>query len=289
MAERLDVGDHLAVVEHRHGAAQVGQVADAAFGEIRVVHQEHVARPHGLGRKVAHHGVRHRRIGAAGELAAVAVEQADAIVVRLADHRRARGALDGVLDLGLDGIERALDDLQHDRIDRACAARCGAVGQGCLRCGGAGFIASTSAGGALERHDQHAMRIDLEILAGKHDGGGAELLDDGRSVEPEARQQRRAVVDRRVAEGAVEIDRADRLARRRRAVALGELGNARALDQAEAGDAEVDQLDLLLAGVVVAEGALGGRRGRRRSGRRGTRASTAPPGAGTRTSIDWPA
>ena len=88
MAERLDVGDHLAVVEHRHRAAQVGQVADAAFGEIGVVHQEHVAGPHGLGREVAHHGVRHRRIGAAGELAAIAVEQADAIVVRLADHRR---------------------------------------------------------------------------------------------------------------------------------------------------------------------------------------------------------
>ena len=87
MAERLDVGDHLAVVEHRHGAAQVGQVPDAALGQVGVVHQEDVARPHRLGREVAHHRVRHRRIGAPGELAAVAVEQADAIVVRLADHR----------------------------------------------------------------------------------------------------------------------------------------------------------------------------------------------------------
>ena len=131
MAERLDVGDDLAVMKHRHGAAQVGQMADAAFGQIGVVHQEHVARPHRLGRKVAHHRVRHRRIGAAGELAAIAVEQADAVVVRLADHRRARGALDGVFDLGLDRVERALDDLQHDRIDRLARARCGAVGQGC--------------------------------------------------------------------------------------------------------------------------------------------------------------
>ena len=121
VAEGLDIGDDLAVVKHRHGAAQVGQVADAAFGEIGVVHQEHVARLHGLGRKVAHHRVRHRRIGSAGELAAVAVEQADAVIVRFADHRRARGALDGILDLGLDRVERAFDDLQDDRIDVARA------------------------------------------------------------------------------------------------------------------------------------------------------------------------
>ncbi len=122
MAEGLDVGDHLAVVEHRNGAAEVGQMPDAALGEIGVVHQEDVARPHGLGRKVAHHRVRHRRIGASGQLAAMAVEQADPVVVRLADHRRARGALDGVFDLGLDRVQRAFDDLQHDRIDLARCA-----------------------------------------------------------------------------------------------------------------------------------------------------------------------
>src|SRR5439155_10407903 len=59
----------------------------------------------------------HRRIGPAGQLAAVAVEQPDPKIVRLADHRTAGGALDGVFDLGLDRIQRALDDLQHDRID----------------------------------------------------------------------------------------------------------------------------------------------------------------------------
>jgi hypothetical protein len=117
MAEGLDIGHHLAPMEHRHGAAEVGQMADRALAEIGVVHQKDVARLHGLGREVAHYRVRHRRIGAAGELAAIAVEQADAIVVRLADHRRARGALDGVFDLGLDRVERALDDLQHDGID----------------------------------------------------------------------------------------------------------------------------------------------------------------------------
>ena len=117
VAEGLDVGDHLALMKHRHRAAQIGQMPDRAFGQVGVVHQEHVARLHGRRREIAHHGVRHGRIGTAGELAAIAIEQADAVIVRLADHRRARGALDGVLDLRLDGIERALDDLQHDGID----------------------------------------------------------------------------------------------------------------------------------------------------------------------------
>ena len=45
------------------------------------------------------------------------VEEADAVVVRLADHRRARGPLDRILDLGLDRVERALDDLEDDRVD----------------------------------------------------------------------------------------------------------------------------------------------------------------------------
>jgi hypothetical protein len=121
--ERLDIGDNLAGVEHRHGAAEVGQVADAALAEVGVVHREHVARPHGGRREIAHDGVGHRRVGAAGELAAVTVEQPDAIVVRLADHRRSRGALDGIFDLCLDRVERALDDLQDDRVDRARCTR----------------------------------------------------------------------------------------------------------------------------------------------------------------------
>ena len=106
-------------MEHRHRAAQIGQMPDRAFGQVGVVHQEHVAGRHGVRREIAHHGVRHGGIGAAGEFPAIAVEQADAIIVRLADHRRARGALDGIFDLRLDGIERALDDLQDDGIDLA--------------------------------------------------------------------------------------------------------------------------------------------------------------------------
>ena len=115
VAECLDVGDDFALVEHRHGAAQIGQVPDRALGQVGVVHQEHVAGPHGVRREIAHHRIRHGGIGAAGELAAIAIEQADAIIVGFADHRRARGALDGELDFRLDGIERAFDDLQDDR------------------------------------------------------------------------------------------------------------------------------------------------------------------------------
>ena len=98
------------------------------------------------------------------------------------------------------------------------------------------------------------MRIDLEMLAGKYHGGRAELLDDGRAVEPDARRQRGAIIDRRVAECAAEIDRAADFGAGIAPSRVASLGMLRPLDQAEARDAEVDQLDLLLAGIVVAEG-----------------------------------
>src|SRR5262249_59215535 len=71
--------------------------------------------------------------------------------------------------------------------------------------------------------------------------------------EAKTRRQHRALIDRRIAECSVEVDGADGLARRRRGAARGELGYIRPLDQPEAGDAEIDQLDLLLPGVIVAE------------------------------------
>ena len=227
-----------------------GRVADRALAEIGVVHQEHVARLHGLRRKVAHDRIRHRRVGAAGELAAVAVEQADAIVVRLADHRRARGALDGVLDLRLDGIERAFDDLQHDGVDLA-RRRLGAVGHGSpVACT---FIAPPP---RLARgpHDQNAMRIDLELLAGKHHGRGAELLDHGGSVEPEPGGERRSLIDRRLPKGALRRTPAGcrvSASRPRRLSSLGMLGRS-IIPKPDT--AEIDELHLLLAGIVVAEG-----------------------------------
>ncbi|GAA2769379.1 hypothetical protein GCM10020219_039530 [Nonomuraea dietziae] len=43
VAEGLHEGHHLAPVEDGHGDAEVGQVADAAFGEVDVVVEEDVA------------------------------------------------------------------------------------------------------------------------------------------------------------------------------------------------------------------------------------------------------
>ena len=129
------------------------------------------------------------------------------------------------------------------------------------------------------------------ILAGKHHGRRAELLDHGRPVEPAAGRQRRAVIDRRVAERAVEIDRRGStfgagVAPR----ACASFGMLRPLDQAEAGDAEIDQFDLLLARIIVAEGALvrgveGVDQRRRETPRRPRRRAPAraPPSTGRRS------
>ena len=117
VAEGLHEGDDLAVVEDRHGDAQVGQVADAALGLVDVVVEEDVALAHLLDRVVAHDRVHERAVGAAGQLAQLAVVDARAEVVGVADHRRAAGATDRGLHLHLDAGERALDDLDQDRVD----------------------------------------------------------------------------------------------------------------------------------------------------------------------------
>ena len=235
-----------------------------ALGEIGVVHQEHVARLHGLGRKVAHDRIRHRRVGAPGQLAAVAVEQADAIVVRFADHRRARGALDGVFDLRLDGIERAFDDLQHDRIDLAC--RQAGRGRPGLACGVHVHRTASSA-----RRAGRTIRMPCASTSRCWPGKTTVVEPNSSTTAgPSSRKPAasdRALVDRRVPEGAVEIHR-PAAALRRRGRADVELGNARPLDQPETGHAEIDQLDLLLAGVVVAESLEMGGVERSRPGRR---------------------
>ena len=92
----------VAVVEDRHGDAQVGQVPDAALGQVDVVVEEHVTGAHRLHRIVAHHRLDQRRVRPAGELAQPAVVDAGPEVVRVADHRRARGAPDRGLHLLLD-------------------------------------------------------------------------------------------------------------------------------------------------------------------------------------------
>ena len=118
VAERLHERDDLIAVEDRHGDAQVGQVADAALGAVDVVVEEHVARTHRLEREVAGDRMHQRAVGAAGELAQQPVVDAGAVVVRVADHRRARRAADGRLDLHLDGGQAAGHDLEQHRVDR---------------------------------------------------------------------------------------------------------------------------------------------------------------------------
>jgi hypothetical protein len=126
--ERLHERDDLGVCpwplgcagrEHRDGDAQVGQVPDAALGQVDVVVEEHVARPHRVEREVAGHRVDQRGVGPAGQLAQVTVVDPGPEVVGVADHRRPRGAPDRGLDLHLDRRQRALHDLEHHRVDVA--------------------------------------------------------------------------------------------------------------------------------------------------------------------------
>src|SRR5262249_4549060 len=114
--EDLHERDDVVLVEDGERDAEVRQVADPALGAVYVVVEVDVARPHGGEREVAHDRLHERGIGAPGELSASPVVDAGPEVASVADHRRARGALDGSLDLGLDRGEHALDDLQHDGI-----------------------------------------------------------------------------------------------------------------------------------------------------------------------------
>jgi hypothetical protein len=127
MAERLDERHDIRPVprraiaaprvEDRDRDAQVGQVADAALGRVDVVVEVHVAGPHRLEREVAHHRVDQRAVAAPGQFPQPPVVDACAKVVGVADHRRARGPRDGLLDLGLDRRQRALDELDRDGVD----------------------------------------------------------------------------------------------------------------------------------------------------------------------------
>jgi hypothetical protein len=116
VAERLDERDDRALGEDRHRDAQVGQVADPALGEVDVVVEEDVAHVHLVDRVVPHDRLHQCRVRPAGELAQLPVVDAGPEVVRVADHRGARGPADGGLDLHLDRGQRAGDDLDQDRV-----------------------------------------------------------------------------------------------------------------------------------------------------------------------------
>src|SRR5581483_6602632 len=115
--ERLDERYHLALVVDRHGNAQVRQVPDPTLRLVDVVVEEDVARLDRVNRKVTDDRLHERRVGAAGQLTAMAVVDSAAEVARLADHRGARGPLDRRLNLRLGRSQRALDDLEYDRVN----------------------------------------------------------------------------------------------------------------------------------------------------------------------------
>ena len=123
VAEDLAEADQPLAEEDRHRGAEVRHVADAAAGIVGVVPEEDVARLDVVA-EIQEHRLDDRRIGAAGELPPLGVEQGDAIVVLVADHRRARGALDRRLDLEFGGADRAVD---HFELDRAELAAVGAL------------------------------------------------------------------------------------------------------------------------------------------------------------------
>ena len=99
-----------------------GQVADAALGLVDVVVEEDVALVHLVEREVPRDRVHERAVGAAGELAQLAVVDAGAEVVGVTDHGGAGGAGDRGLDLHLDARQGALDDLDEDRVDGAAGS-----------------------------------------------------------------------------------------------------------------------------------------------------------------------
>ena len=115
MAEDLAEADQPALVEDRDRGAEIWHVPDAAGAVVGVVPEEDIAVLDIVGAEVVEHRLHQRRVGAPGELAALRVEERDAVVVLIADHGRARGALHRRLDLELRRADGAGDDLELDR------------------------------------------------------------------------------------------------------------------------------------------------------------------------------
>ncbi len=128
------------------------------------------------------HGARrmHQRLAAR-------VEQLAGEVLRFRDDQRERGADHGQPHLLDHGDEPAPHDLERDRVGLDAAHRLGephARRHQCVR----------------RRRDadgepQVEALIHRQDVAGRHDGGGLALLDDGRTFDAVTRRQRVAVVD----------------------------------------------------------------------------------------------
>src|SRR6516165_5623765 len=101
-------------------------------------------------------------------------------------------------------------------------------------------------------NNQDAVRIDGELLLREDHGGRAELLDHRGTLQLQARSKRPTIVNRRVAKRSVEIDLTT-FVRGICPVRAGKLRYLRPFDQAKSRHAEIHELDLLLAGIVVPE------------------------------------
>src|ERR1700677_324246 len=133
--------------------------------------------------------------------------------------------------------------------------RQGAVGHGQI-CG-CTFIGTPSwaclVGILRGLHNQNTALVDRERLSGKYHRGRTEFLNHGGPVKMKTGRQRGTIIDRRIAEGATEIGGAH-AALRLRPGCRGDFGNSRTIDDAETRDAKIDNLDFLLAGIIVTEG-----------------------------------
>ncbi len=164
-------------------------------------------------------------------------------VPRFPDHRRARGPLDGGLDLRLDRGQRPLHDLEDDGVRAEpgvggrLLARRAAPGVGLLR----GRTAlSTRVRTMLPK------RSTSTLLAGEHDGRGAELLHDRRAGQAIAGPEPRAVVHGALDFPAFEPDRPRRRPGALGAPVAGRLSpRRRPPGETHAHDPEVHPLDAL--------------------------------------------
>ena len=110
--------DQPVAVEDGDGRAEIGNVADPAGAVVGIVPEKDVAGVDVALVEVLEDRLDQGRIRPPGQLAPLRIEERDAVVVLVPDHRRARGSLDRRLDLELGGADRTGNDLELDRAER---------------------------------------------------------------------------------------------------------------------------------------------------------------------------
>ena len=86
VTEGLNERNDLTLAEHRDRHREIGEVTDAALGEIDVVVEEDVALLHVLHRIVAYDRVNEGRVGPSRELPQLAIVDARPVVVLVSNH-----------------------------------------------------------------------------------------------------------------------------------------------------------------------------------------------------------